>query len=77
MIAADQKDEHLHQSSPRWDGYVNLYIHRYGPEWTLEEWYWVYFNPEGNAVKIEYTLIKNKYIEIFSVNLEKKTIGKD
>ncbi len=55
------------QETPPWDGTVDIYIFRYGPEWQsplggeprgfYEEWYWVYYTPDGLAVKLERAMV--------------------
>lgn len=57
---------HMPQQSPRWDGFVSLYVFEYGPKyrspWSrneyhlLSEWIWVYFSRDGRAVRIRCSL---------------------
>lgn len=62
MAGAYEAGRRMPQESPPWDGFVNVYLFRYGPSWwnrmerreeyLYEEWYWVYFDSDERAVKM-------------------------
>lgn len=68
MALADKSLCEMPQSEPRWAGTVDLYIFRYGPTWRgpfqdmetcfYEEWYWIYYNTGGKAVRLEREMVK-------------------
>lgn len=70
MNAAEMTLQNMYQSDPPWDGTVDIYIFKYGPTWQhplgghprvfYEEWYWVYFDPQGRAVKLRRLMVKGE-----------------
>ena len=84
MEAAGKKLYNLHQYSPRWNGYVNIYIFKYGPPWInpitkkeiycYEEWFWVYFDNGGKAKEIRREMVKgDDFMEYKNVKIDLKT----
>ncbi len=67
MVGADETLLQAPQETPPWDGTVDVYIFRYGPKWKsplatelrgfYEEWYWVYYTPDGLATKLERDMV--------------------
>ncbi len=72
------------QETPQWDGTVDIYIFRYGPQWKspfaaepqgfYEEWYWVYYTPDGQATKLERAMAIGDGGD-FCVNLKTQTMS--
>jgi hypothetical protein len=71
MAKALERCSHLHQSTPAWNGFVNTYRFEYGEKYhnpffgrddvLFIEYYDVYFDSEGHAVKISRDLFSRDY----------------
>lgn len=83
MGTADRKLCQMPQSSPPWNGLVDLYVFNYKASWRsfcrsqskifYEEWFWVYYNQEGQAVKLQRDMVKGSGSNVV-VDLESKVL---
>ena len=86
MSGANEAVHRMSQSEPPWNGTVDLYIFRYGPEWKgrlctrprtfYEEWYLVYFSRDDLVVKLTRDMVVGNGSNVV-VDLKAKRLDAD